>query len=111
MTPVEINRVIAEKVFGLEIETLCGIEYFKENPSFIWCQPANTFNPAERIDHAWMIVDKLDLFSIGYLHKLNVTKEWIFASKDQLGKILGKANTAPMAISLAALEAVNVTVE
>jgi hypothetical protein len=99
MTPQEINRAIAEKVMGTTVHGMSRVI-------------GETWNPAERIDHAWLVVDRMKesgwkfhladgMFGMNYLCAF-----YRGSHSDSL-----QADTAPMAICLAALEAVNVTVE
>lgn len=100
MTPEEINRIIAEKCMGWEK----ALDSYWWVPSAIPTNGPDSFDPYHRIDHAMMVAQKVNLFRRGYLHQL-VTNEWCVASKETLGKYLGKAATPSAAISLAIVEA------
>ena len=96
MTKEEINRQVAEKV--MKFTKHGATSYIDENNGQVWF--FDEFNPAERIDHAWMVVEK---FISTALYK---TEQWS-CSLDLDGYKWGQAeaNTAPMAICLAALKA------
>lgn len=57
MTKDEINRTVAEKVMGLEImDKADGIGWLALDPTtHKIITNDEDFNPAERIDHAWMV--------------------------------------------------------
>jgi hypothetical protein len=99
MTPEQINREIAEKVMGWIQNGTAA--YSDPNNGEVWFW--DEWNPAERIDHAWMVVEKLGAtIQVGPNHDKSVCYFW-------LGNGVGaheEADTAPMAICLAALEAV-----
>ena len=108
MTKEQINREVAKKVMGW---TWLGGAYFdayKEHSGY-----GGEWNPAERIDHAWMVVENLienGKMIIGGLHFDEAYGRWCFRYR-AFGELLHPeagpwADTAPMAICLAALEAV-----
>ena len=97
MTPEEINKAIAERVMGWS------------GPISLGDDTRLFFNPAERIDHAWMVVEKFNDFDIArfpsdnkYICNITVQREHGILHDYQSEK----CDTAPMAICLAALEAV-----
>ena len=106
MTPQDINRVIAEKVMGTTVHGMTRVI-------------GETWNPAERIDHAWMVVEKLtDRFHWSIRTPfIDGDKYWAGLTPKGVTGWNGvpdfniDANTAPMAICLAALESVNATLE
>ena len=63
------------------------------------------WNPAERIEHAWMVVEKFDYYEIWKLGNGNYLVRLFTAplSDGDWSWTKGEADTAPLAISLAAL--------
>jgi hypothetical protein len=111
MTPEEINKAVAERVMGWhegygsyfsvnfgEVQVACWVT---ENNEQVWT--IYNWNPAERIDHAWMGVEELKAtIQVGPNHDKFVCYLWL---ENGIGAH-EEADTAPMAICLAALEAV-----
>lgn len=117
MTNAEINREVAEKVNGWHMvyEDHLGEAWWSDNLG-LKISIAD-WNPAERIDHAWMVVDKLK--AMGYYIEIGIhpdeSEVYCALVGDKYTGIIDKlkkecfsksADTAPMAICLAALEAV-----
>lgn len=115
MTPEQINREIAERIMGAhEGPPFDFSRMFSTNGSWLihdgsrnhYVQNYSEFNPAERIDHAWMVVEKFAEYDLRKRHIKGKAK-YGCAIFGKLGKeFRGEAATAPMAICLAALEAV-----
>lgn len=107
MTKEEINRQVAEKVMGLRLTTFPYLQ--NRFPGWWWCDSKGPivaekdWNPAERWDHSGMVVEKLEYdFQIERLGR-----QWtVHIRDDGMVTSSGQRDTAPMAICLAALEAV-----
>ena len=100
MTKEEINRRIAEEVMGWTFRRLAtmNLEYWEGASEMLRVQD---WNPCERIDHAWMVVEKFDGFKI---EKLNNAYACRIHGR-QVGEWDKWYATAQMAICLASLEA------
>ncbi|HEY8542624.1 MAG TPA: hypothetical protein VIL29_09590 [Pseudothermotoga sp.] len=113
----EIDRLVAEKVMGWEpyyddgdlisFITDAGSLFFSDDDECEW-------NPTTTIQHAWQVVEKLidngyD-FTI-YNHNKEFNVEINIEEDDKHLWFYGEANSAPLAICLAALKAVGVEVE
>ena len=103
MTKEEINKAIAERVMGWhesdgawwdnQIQLMFPVDATQ------WgSMGTGFFNPAERIDHAWMVVEKHSFYSVCKID------DHYFVVFDMING--PRADTAPMAICLATLEAV-----
>ena len=108
MNNSEVNRRVAEEVLGWYFDDVCKVWYevvgggLSGLPDRKW---HHNFNPSENISDAWMVVEKLRKN-----HRIDVTS-WIDGFQcciiDNDGESCYKdAESAPLAISLAALEAV-----
>jgi len=108
MAPEEINKAVAERVMGWTIQDSRQLYYYE--PAML----ITDFNPAERIDHAWMVVEKMkdkyhwvikSPFEKGDTYMAGLTPLGVTGWNGR-PDFMGQADTAPMAICLAALEAV-----
>jgi hypothetical protein len=118
MTPEQINREIAERVMGWHEHPYYPTSLQSPHVIVTWhdkddkpMQNVNAFNPAERIDHAWMVVEQLFVMNGNDYHCIHIEhlhKKWSVSCCYELGewKDWIEADTAQMAICLAALEAV-----
>lgn len=99
----DINRAVAEKVMGWDYDHLGGVLDDRQHPAWIaqdssWIR-VEDWNPSKRIDHAWMVVEKFRKVDIHRrFDEYNCIIDEKYESRWQ--------DAAPMAISLAALEAV-----
>lgn len=104
----KINREVAEKVMEWHEHPYYSTSLQSPYVIYTWrdkndkpMHNVNAFNPAERWDHAGMLAEKfshykLSKWGLRYTFKILVNPIWVSADAD----------TAPMAICLAALEAV-----
>lgn len=117
MTPEQINREIAERVIQAVEGDPGTAPAFQVFPSgkvvlTLTARPYNwfEFDPCHRIDHAWMVVEKL--MSMKWYLKIEIAGDmgnlvwWCDLVNPDGRYVQQKADTAPMAICLAALEAV-----
>ena len=102
MTKDEINKAVAEKVMGWTIRDTKRLYYYE--PGIL----ISEWNPAERIDHAWMVLEKFQYWTMNKLgDKVFFRIVFDYDEEKGIGKwTKAEADTAPMAICLAALEAV-----
>lgn len=114
----EIDRLIAEKVMGWEVKEIPSkkfldayVLYKRPNQSNI---NDHQWNPSTYIQDAWQIVEKFDFASVdritGYGEFYNVTLS-VAEEDGTYSEVEAKADTAPMAICLAALKAVGIEVK
>jgi len=108
MTNAEINKAIAERVMGWKTKKdYVGLLNYKLNESGskgIW---VGNWNPTNRIDHAWMVVEKIK--ELGWWLSLDHyphDNKWHCEFFNSFKMRRAEADTAQMAICLAALEAV-----
>lgn len=102
MTNEQVNREIAEKICKWY---LYGKRWYDTNKELafvdaLWSE--SYFNPSERLDHAWMVMEKSNAFF--ELFNNPIKKIWVVKFHGMDDFVV--ANTAPLAICLAALEAV-----
>jgi hypothetical protein len=110
MTNEEINKAVAEKVMHAhypEWVPLQGQWNFHKGKEFPYYEEYyDVFNPAERIDHAWMVMEKFDDIVIvkdkKWICSINIADSEVILKDYQSPRCY----TAQMAICLAALEAV-----
>lgn len=110
MSPAELDRLIAEKVMGWQVtffENINTWEFITEDEII----DQNDFRPSTDIESAWLVVEKLKKDSDFGLFKdcddSFFTCEFIFSLNEVF---IGKADTVPMAICKASLQAVGVEV-
>ena len=113
MAPEEINKAVAERVMGAVWNDFREWWMFPAGD----CWLANTFDPCHRIDHAWMVVEKMkdkyhwvikSPFEKGDTYMAGLTPLGVTGWNGR-PDFMAQADTAPMAIclaSLAVLEAV-----
>jgi hypothetical protein len=117
----ELDALIAEQVMGW---TKRSIPDEIVGPEWYWCSEAgpkqlvSSWRPSTEIHWAWMVVERLrgqhcctKLYSDhGYVWECTLIKEF---DDPHAGEqpLFGQAETAPLAICLAALKAVGVEVE
>lgn len=107
----EIDRLVAEKVMGWKIDEQVSnddvVAVFDEKGNW------GTFKPTEWIQDAWQVVEKFDKtdFRVVRNYRGNYSAGLMYWNKDTMVKVEAKAETAPLAICLAALEVVGVEVE
>ena len=105
MTPEEINREIAEKVMGWH------------SFAFHWCKPAkdadgefvmpiDDWDPYHRIDHAWMVVEKITSIPTTLEESERAWNTRFMLLFERASLWACNAKEAAKRISLAALEAV-----
>jgi hypothetical protein len=114
----EIDHLIATKVMGWEPEEIEGSAYLsgyvlykREEPPHI---PDYQFKPSTNIADAWQVVEKLidEGYDINvYNHNKEFNVEINIEEDDKHLWFYGEADSAPLAICLAALKAVGVEVE
>jgi hypothetical protein len=103
----EIDRLVAEKVMGWEPEEIEGsvylsgyVLYKREEPPHI---PDYQFKPSTNIQDAWLVVEKFPCLQLTKLAENRYTCRFYLGDT-------AYAETAPLAICLAALKSVRVEV-
>lgn len=113
MTNEEINRLIAKKVMGwwefrykpssLQAPTYIPLWQDSTNHTIM---PVKDWNPTSRIDHAWIVLEKFPAWVVEKLPDETYQCAIWKNRQHQGGSIDAIADTAPLSICLAALEAV-----
>lgn len=105
MTNEEINRAIAEKVMGWILVSTRVCDHWEDEKG-VHRGLYSDWYPTERIDHAWQVVEKLKTkYKVMVGTMWEKEEDW-WCELDDGQKIYANADTAPLAICLAALEAV-----
>jgi hypothetical protein len=106
----EIDRLVAEKVMGWEVpyeyDDIGIMAYTIKTGAF-------AFSPTTNIADAWQVVEKFDKtdFRVVRNYRGNYSAGLMYWNKDTMVKVEAKAETAPLAICLAALKSVGVEVD
>lgn len=109
----EINRLIATKVMEWSVyKEKSGFEWYAvvEDGKFKFIRSVVTFEPTTDIRDAWKVVDKFVNDDI-YFEMVKPDKDGSFICLIGMLNEPTKADTAPLAICLAALKAVGVNIE
>jgi hypothetical protein len=109
MNTREIDKLIAEKFMGWELSLYGGIPSWrteKIGTAYRFIDIDCTPNYSTDIKDAWLVVDKMDMSEIIKTSETKFTCYTYVESKYGVEGFEGKAETAPMAICLAALDSV-----
>jgi Phage ABA sandwich domain len=103
----EIDRLVAEKVMGLKIDDY----YFVLDEKGL--REGELLNYSTNIEDAWRVVERFDKtdFRVIRNYSGNYSAGLMYWNKDTMVKFEAKAETAPLAICLAALKSVGVEVD
>lgn len=103
----EIDRLIAEKVMGWEVGEFPNINVIEAYSPHGVLQISDDWSPSTDIQDAWYVVEELDYDIKVTKYKSHVYQCHIFIPNNVQMVI---AETAPMAICLAALKSVGIEV-